>query len=84
MSATTTVLRKHWKPALATGAGGTSTVIWFEEILLFFEEIVVLGLDVLALLALLLVTGPILLFNNFVFKSAMPKMEDKFKKEKTS
>lgn len=69
---TTSVLRKYWKPALATGAGGTSIILWFEEIIIF-------GLDILALLALLLVTGPILLFNHFVFKSAMPTIKDKNK-----
>ncbi len=52
----TSALRKYWKPALATGAGGTSIVIWFEEILL-------LGLDILAILAVIVVTGPILLFS---------------------
>ena len=31
-------LRKYWKPALATGAGGTSIVIWFEEIILLGEN----------------------------------------------
>ncbi|MCQ3938414.1 MAG: hypothetical protein DPW18_15400 [Chloroflexi bacterium] len=65
-------LRKYWKPALATGAGGTSLILWFEEIILF-------GLDLLAVLALLLLAGPIYLFNYFVFKSAMPRMEDKNK-----
>lgn len=64
------VLRKYWKPALATGAGGTSILIWIEEILLIW-------LDILALIALLLVAGPILLFNHFMFKSATPKKEDK-------
>lgn len=77
MSATTTALRKYWKPALATGAGGASAVIWFEELLLFLEELLLLGLDALAVLALLVLTGPILLFNHFVFKSAIPKKEDK-------
>ena len=77
MSTTTSALRKYWKPALATGVGGTSIAIWFEEIIFF-------GLDILAILSVLVVTGPILLFNHFVFKSAMPKMEDKFNKEKTS
>jgi hypothetical protein len=72
MSAKTSVLRKYWKPALATGAGGTSLILWF-------EEIIVLGLDILAILAVLVVTGPILLFNHFVFKSAMPREEDKSK-----
>jgi hypothetical protein len=56
------VLRKYWKPALATGAGGTSILIW---------------LDILSLVVLLLVAGPILLFNHFMFKSATPKKEDK-------
>ncbi len=77
MSATTTAMRKYWKPALATGAGGASVVIWFEELLLFLEELLLLGLDALAVLALLVLTGPILLFNHFVFKSAIPKKEDK-------
>jgi hypothetical protein len=68
---TTSALRKYWKPALATGAGGTSLVIWFEELLL-------LGLDVLAVLALLVVAGPIFVFNHFMFKSAIPRKEDKY------
>jgi hypothetical protein len=72
MSATTNALKKYWKPALATSAGGTSLILWFEEIL-------VLGLDLLAIAALLLVTGPIYLFNHFVFKSAMPRLDDKTK-----
>mgnify|MGYP001044566342 CR=1 FL=1 len=63
-------LRKYWKPALATGAGGTSIVIWFEEIIL-------LGLDILAILAVIVVAGPILLFNHSMFKSAIPRKEDK-------
>jgi hypothetical protein len=66
---TTSILRKYWKPALATGAGGTSVIIWFEEIILF-------GLDILVVLALFLLAGPIYLFNHFVFKSATPKPED--------
>jgi hypothetical protein len=70
MSANTaSILRKYWKPALATGAGGTSVIIWFEEIILF-------GLDILVVLALFLLAGPIYLFNHFVFKSATPKPED--------
>jgi hypothetical protein len=67
---TRSALRKYWKPALATGAGGTSIVIWFEEILL-------LGLDILAILAVIILAGPILLFNHFMFKSAIPRKEDK-------
>lgn len=72
MSITSSAVRKYWKPALATGAGGTSLALWFEEILL-------IGLDLLVVLALLLVVGPIYLFNQFMFKSATPKPEDKNK-----
>lgn len=64
------VLQKYWKPALATGAGGTSILIWLEEILLIW-------VDILSVMTLLLVAGPILLFNHFMFKSATPKKEDK-------
>lgn len=72
MSTTTSALRKYWKPALATSLGGTSIVIWFEEILL-------LGLDILAILSVLVVTGPILIFNHFLFKVASPSLKDKTK-----
>lgn len=67
---TTSVLRRYWKPALVTGAGGTSIIIWF-------EEIVLIGLDILAVLALLVVAGPIYMFNHLVFKSATPTLKDK-------
>ena len=66
-------MKKYWKPALATGAGGTSLILWF-------EEIIVIGLDLLAVLALLLVVGPIYIFNHFIFKSATPKREDKYER----
>ena len=66
-------MKKYWKPALATGAGGTSLVIWF-------EEIIIIGLDLLAVLALLLVVGPIYIFDHFMFKSATPKSEDKYER----
>ena len=72
MPTTTSALRKYWKPALVTGAGGTSLVLWFEEILL-------IGLDILVLFGLVLLAGPIYLFNHFLFKSATPKPEDKYK-----
>lgn len=69
---TTSPIRKYWKPALLTGAGGTSLVLWFEEILL-------IGLDILALFALVLLAGPIYLFNHLLFRSATPRPEDKQK-----
>ena len=66
----TSTLRRHWKPALATGAGGASAIIWFEEIILFW-------LDILAVLGVVLVAIPILLFDLLMFKRAIPKPEDK-------
>ena len=68
----TSALRKYWKPALVTGAGGTSLILWFEEILL-------IGLDFLAVLALILLAGPIYLYNHFLFRATTPRPEDKQK-----
>jgi hypothetical protein len=62
-------LRRYWKPAAITGAGGTAVAIWFDEILLFGEEI-------LALIFLPLLAGVIYLFDTFVFKSRVPRRED--------
>ncbi len=63
------MLRRYWKPVVATGAGGTAAAIWFEEILIYSEEI-------LALIFLPIMAGVIYLFNIFVFKSRMPRRED--------
>lgn len=71
-ASTTAALRKYWKPVLITGAGGTSIVLWFEEILAFIIDI----LELVSVLALLLLVGPIYLFNHFVFKSTKPRKED--------
>lgn len=62
-------LRKLWKPAVATGAGGTTLIIWFEEIMTFAVEII--GVILLTILG-----GLICLLDNFVFKSRMPRRED--------
>ncbi|HEX5809332.1 MAG TPA: hypothetical protein VFY25_11745 [Anaerolineales bacterium] len=43
--------------------------IWFEEILLFGQEL-------LALIFLPLIAGAIYLFDNFIFRSRMSKRED--------
>jgi hypothetical protein len=61
--------RRYWKPAAITGAGGTAVVVWFDELLMFGEEI-------LALIFLPLLAGVIYLFDNFVFKSRLPRRED--------
>ena len=47
--------------------------------ILWFEEILLIGLDLLVLVGLVLLAGPIYLFNYFVFRSATPKPEDKNK-----
>ena len=73
---TTSVLRKFWKPALATGAGSTSLILWFEEIIAFTMEL----FEFFSVLVLLLLVGPIYLFNRIVFKSTKPRRED-FKPE---
>ncbi len=62
-------LRKFWKPAVATGAGGTTLVIWFEEIIAFATDFI--GVILLAILG-----GLICLFDNFVFKSRTPRQKD--------
>jgi hypothetical protein len=62
-------LRRYWKPAAITGAGGTAVVVWFDELLMFGEEI-------LALILLPLLAGVIYIFDTFVFKSRLPRGED--------
>ena len=61
-------LRKLWKPAVATGAGGTSLVIWFEEIIAF-------ATDFIGVILLTILGGLICLFDNFIFKSRTPRRE---------
>ncbi len=63
------VVRRFWKPLAATGAGGTAVVLWFEEMMLFAQ-------DILALIFLPILAGIIYLFNIFAFKSRMPRRED--------
>lgn len=61
--------RKLWKPAVATGAGGTTFVIWFEEVAAFATDFI--GVILLAILG-----GLVCLFDNFIFKSRIPRRED--------
>jgi len=61
--------RKFWKPAVATGAGGTSLIIWF-------EEIIAVAADFIGVILLTILGGLICLFDHFVFKSRMPRRED--------
>ena len=57
------------KPAAITGAGGTAIAIWFDEIMMFGEEI-------LALIFLPILAGVIYLLDILIFKSRMPRRED--------
>ena len=61
--------RRLWKPAAVTGAGGTAVAVWFEEILLFGQEILVL-------IFLPFLAGVIYLLDIFIFRSRMPHRED--------
>jgi hypothetical protein len=61
--------RRYWKPAAITGAGGAVVVVWFDELVMFGEEI-------LALIFLPLLAGLIYLFDTYVFKSRVPRRED--------
>lgn len=61
--------RRLWKPMAVTGAGGTAAAVWFEEVLLFSQEI--LGLVFLPLIA-----GVIYLLDISIFRSRVPKRED--------
>jgi hypothetical protein len=63
------IVRRFWKPVAATGAGGTAVVLWFEEMMLFVQ-------DILALIFLPILAGVIYLLDIFMFKSRMPRRED--------
>jgi len=62
-------LRKFWKPAVVTGAGGTSLFAWFEEVIAF-------ATDFIGVILLTVLGGLICLFDNFVFKSRIPREAD--------
>jgi hypothetical protein len=62
-------VRWFWKPAVATGAGGAATLIWWEEILLFSAEI-------LALITIPILAGLVYLFDILAFKARQPRHDD--------
>ena len=62
-------LRKLWKPVVATGTGGATLAIWF-------EEIVALAADFIGVILLVILGGLICLFDNQIFKSRIPRRED--------
>jgi hypothetical protein len=65
---------RNWKrwtlPTTAAGAGGMAVVLWFEEMM-------ILALELVGVIFMLILAIPIFLFNHLVFKSAMFKPEDK-------
>jgi hypothetical protein len=63
------IFRRFWKPAVVTGAGGTAVAVWFEEIMMFGQEI-------LALIFLPILAGTIYLLDIFIFESRMPRRKD--------
>ncbi|MEZ0396631.1 MAG: hypothetical protein ABWK53_09420 [Anaerolineales bacterium] len=64
-----TRVRRLWKPALATGAGGSAILIWIEEIL-------ALAVEIISLVLVAILGGLIFLFNHLVFKNRFPRKED--------
>ncbi len=62
------LLKRWWKPATATGAGGAAVAVWFEELILFAEEII-------TLVSITLLAGVIYLLNILMFNARMPKRE---------
>ena len=65
--------RKLWKPALASGAGGTTLALWF-------EEIIALAAEFISVIVITLMAGLIYLYKTYVFKSAAPRSDDLKKK----
>ena len=63
------ILRRFWKPAAVTGAGGTAIAVWLDEIMIFGEEI-------LALIFLPILASLIYLLDILIFKSRMPQRKD--------
>ena len=63
------LVRKFWKPAVATGAGGTTLAIWFEEVIAF-------ATDFIGVILLTVLGGLICLFDNLIIKSRIPHQED--------
>lgn len=57
--------RRWIKPAAAAGAGGTS-------LLVFFEELLIIAVDWMGVIVLTLMSGLIYILNHFFFKSATP------------
>ncbi len=61
--------RRLWKPAAATGIGGTAAAIWFDEIISVSQ-------DILALIFLPILAGTLYILDIFIFKSRIPRRED--------
>ena len=63
------IFRRLWKPVVVTGAGSAAVAVWWDEIVMFGEEI-------LALILLPIMAGTLYLLDIFIFKSHLPRRED--------
>lgn len=63
------IVRRFWKPAVATGMGGTAFAVWFEEITSFVE-------DILAVFFVFITAGTVYLIDQYFFKSRSLKTKD--------
>jgi hypothetical protein len=63
------LFRRLWKPAVIITAAGAVIAVRFDEIL---ER----GQEILALLFLIVIAGPIYLLDIFIFRSCKPRRED--------
>lgn len=63
------IFGRFWKPVVVTGAGGTAVAVWWNEIVLFGEEI-------LALILLPIMAGALYLLDILIFKSRLPRRDD--------
>ncbi|HEY9076283.1 MAG TPA: hypothetical protein VIO61_07050 [Anaerolineaceae bacterium] len=71
-SRSTPIIRRFWKPATVIGAGGVTMAAWFEEIVIYAEEI-------LTLILLPLMAGVIYLLNLLAFRSRKLDRQNKQK-----
>jgi hypothetical protein len=63
------LFRRFWKPMAVLGTGGTTLAIWFEDALILGEEI-------LAVIFLPVLAGFIYLLDILIFRARMPRRED--------
>ena len=63
------MIRRLWKSAIVTSAGGAAISVWWDEIVGF-------GYGIAGLILLPIMAGIIYLLDIFFFKSRMPELKD--------